>query len=144
MANSTARAIVDPHMPFLSYICLRISVPLLAYFPLSMSYALLNLAFKLPLGTKFGSEGTGFIVSFAFIYLGMAALGLSIEAMITLLTPRFVPFFLFILVRPPFPISEFSNPTDVRHQILYNVSPVVLPNELQNPFYSYGAGFPIW
>ncbi|KAI0808363.1 hypothetical protein C8Q74DRAFT_1233073 [Fomes fomentarius] len=125
MANSTARAIVDPHMPFLSYICLRISVPLLAYFPLSMSYALLNLAFKLPLATKFGSEGTGFIVSFAFIYLGMAALGLSIEAMITLLTPRFVPFFLFTL-------------------ILYNVSPVVLPNELQNPFYSYGAGFPIW
>lgn len=29
-------------------------------------------------------------------------------------------------------------------QILYNVSPVVLPNELQSPFYSYGNGFPIW
>ncbi|KAI0739998.1 hypothetical protein C8Q80DRAFT_208199 [Daedaleopsis nitida] len=124
MANSTARALVAPHMPFLSYIGLRISVPLLAYFPLSMSYALINVAFKLPLGTKFG-DSAGFILSFFYIYLGMAALGLSIEAMITILTPRFAPFFLFTL-------------------ILYNVSPVVLPDELQNPFYSYGNGFPIW
>lgn len=36
---------------------------------------------------------------FAFVYLGMLALGLSLEAMITLLTPKFVPYFLFILVR---------------------------------------------
>ena len=47
---------------------------------------------------RFG-EGAGFILSFFYIYLGMAALGLSLEAMITLLTPRFIPFFLFILVR---------------------------------------------
>ncbi|TBU27609.1 hypothetical protein BD311DRAFT_723883 [Dichomitus squalens] len=124
MANSTARAIVGPHMDFLPYIGLRILVPLLAYFPLSMSFALINVAFKLPLGTKFG-EGAGFIISFAYIYLGMASLGLSLEAMITIFTPRFIPFFLFVL-------------------ILYNVSPVVLPDELQNPFYSYGNGFPIW
>ncbi|KAM5536444.1 hypothetical protein V8D89_009880 [Ganoderma adspersum] len=125
MANSTARAIVSPHMNFLPYIGLRIAVPLIVYFPLSMSFALVNVAFKLPLGTKFGSEGLGFIVSFVYLYLGMAALGLSLEAMITIFTPRFVPFFLFIL-------------------ILYNISPVVLPNELQNPLYTYGTGFPIW
>nr|VWO94476.1 Chitin synthase (EC [Ganoderma boninense] len=124
MANSTARAIVSPHMSFLPYIGLRIAVPLAVYFPLSMSFALVNVAFKLPLGTKFG-EGLGFILSFVFLYLGMAALGLSLEAMITIFTPRFVPFFLFIL-------------------ILYNISPVVLPPELQNPFYAYGTGFPIW
>ncbi|KAI1787220.1 hypothetical protein LXA43DRAFT_719015 [Ganoderma leucocontextum] len=124
MANSTARAVVSPHMNFLPYIGLRIAVPLLVYFPLSMCFALVNVAFKLPLGTKFG-EGVGFILSFVYLYLGMAALGLSLEAMITIFTPRFVPFFLFIL-------------------ILYNISPVVLPNELQNPLYSYGTGFPIW
>ncbi|KAI0368207.1 hypothetical protein BV20DRAFT_948570 [Pilatotrama ljubarskyi] len=124
MANSTARAIVSPHMSFLPYLALRIAVPLIAYLPLSMSYALINLAFKLPLGTKFGL-GAGFIISSAYIYLGMAALGLSIEAMITILTPRFTPFFLFML-------------------ILYNVSPVVLPDELQSPIYTYGSGFPIW
>ena len=52
MANSTARALVEPRMRFLPYIALRLIVPVLAYFPLSMSYALVNLAFKLPLGTK--------------------------------------------------------------------------------------------
>ncbi|KAI0653466.1 hypothetical protein C8Q70DRAFT_1035581 [Cubamyces menziesii] len=124
MANSTARAIVSPHMAFLPYLALRIFVPLMAYLPLSLSYALINLAFDLPLDTKFG-PGAGFMVFWVYIYLGMAALGLSIEAMITILTPRFTPFFLFTL-------------------ILYNVSPVVLPAELQNPIYTYGSGFPIW
>lgn len=115
MANSTARAIVAPHMAFLPYLALRLAVPLIAYLPLSMSYALVNLAFKLPLGTKsvacfisyphcayiarrYGL-GAGFMLSWVYIYLGMAALGLSIEAMITILTPRFTPFFLFMLVR---------------------------------------------
>ena len=113
MANSTARAIVSPHMSFLPYIGLRIAVPLAVYFPLSMSFALVNVAFKLPLGTKFG-EGLGFIVSFVFLYLGMAALGLSLEAMITIFTPRFVPFFLFILVRLPhsFPADPCAALTD--------------------------------
>ncbi|KAI9069931.1 hypothetical protein FKP32DRAFT_1670972 [Trametes sanguinea] len=124
MANSTARAIVSPHMAFLPYLALRLTVPLIAYFPLSMSYALINLAFDLPLGTKFGA-GAGFLVFCVYVYLGMAALGLSIEAMITILTPRFTPFFLFTL-------------------ILYNVSPVVLPDELQPAIFTYGSGFPIW
>ena len=39
------------------------------------------------------------MLTFVFVYLGMAALGLALEAMITILTPKFVPFFLFILVR---------------------------------------------
>ncbi|KAH9938891.1 uncharacterized protein BXZ73DRAFT_44386 [Epithele typhae] len=124
MANSTCRALVEPYMAFRPYIRLRLVIPLLAYFPLSLSFALMNLAFGLPLGTKFGSGG-GFIISFFYIYLGMSALGLSIEAMITLLTPRFAPFFLFTL-------------------ILYNISPVVLPPELLHPFFSYGLGFPIF
>jgi hypothetical protein len=37
-------------------------------------------------------------MTFLFVYLGMSALGLSLEAMITVLTPKFIPFFLFILV----------------------------------------------
>ncbi|TFK80958.1 hypothetical protein K466DRAFT_532405, partial [Polyporus arcularius HHB13444] len=94
MANSTARALIEAQMRFLPYIALRIIVPLVAYFPLSMSYALVNVAFDLPLGTKYGDAG-GFLLSFFFIYLGMCALGLSLEAMITIFTPRFVPFFLF-------------------------------------------------
>ena len=38
------------------------------------------------------------MLAFVFFYIGMAALGLSLEAMITILTPKFVPYFLFILV----------------------------------------------
>ena len=115
MANSTARALVEPYMAFLPYIGLRLAVPLLAYFPLSLSFAMINLAFKLPLGTKYApfpllsraradtsrrfGLGPGFIVSFFYIYIGMAALGLSLEAMITILSPRYTPLFLFVLVR---------------------------------------------
>lgn len=40
----------------------------------------------------------GFLLFFVYIYLGMCALGLALEAMITILTPRFVPFFLVLLV----------------------------------------------
>lgn len=38
------------------------------------------------------------MLTFVFVYLGMTALGLALEAVITILTPKFVPFFLFILV----------------------------------------------
>ena len=48
------------------------------------------------------SYAAGFFTFFTFIYMGMCALGLALEAMITLLTPRFVPFFLVLLVRPFF------------------------------------------
>lgn len=39
------------------------------------------------------------MLTFVFFYLGMLALGLALEAMITLLTPKFIPYFLFILVQ---------------------------------------------
>ena len=81
-----------------------------------------------------------------FNYLGMLALGLSLEAMITLLTPKFIPYFLFILVRLCCAVVHLvAVMTNIFvRQILYNISPVVLPNELQNPLYTYGTGFPIW
>lgn len=44
------------------------------------------------------SKAGGFFLAFVYFYLGMAALGLSLEAMITILTPVFTPFFLFTLV----------------------------------------------
>jgi hypothetical protein len=72
----------------------------------------------------------------------MCALGLATEAALTLLTPRFIPFFLI-----PF--------------IVINVSVTVVPNEIQPwvrfylfrfcstvthrllQFYKYGVGFPV-
>ena len=98
MAHSTARAAIEKHLTLYSYLTLRVVTPLTVYIPLSMSYALINLAFRLPFGTHF-SFGKGFMAFFGFLYLGMASLGLALEAMITLLQPRFVPLFLVLLVR---------------------------------------------
>ncbi|OCH87106.1 hypothetical protein OBBRIDRAFT_796525 [Obba rivulosa] len=123
MAHSTARKLISPYLRTPSYLLIRIMTPLIAYVPLSMSYALVNLAFALPFDGRY-SQSAGFLVFFVYAYLGMASLGLALEAVITLATPRFTPFFLFIL-------------------IIFNVSPVVLPPELQPSFFVYGAGFPI-
>lgn len=57
--------------------------------------------------------------------MGMAALGLSTEAMVTLLTPRFIANFLLIL-------------------IIYNVSVASVPIILQPAFYRWGYGFPVF
>jgi len=54
----------------------------------------------------------------------MLALGLATEAALTILTPRFVAFFLI-----PFIVSS--------------VSTCVISDELQPSFYKYGRGFPV-
>ena len=121
MAHAAARVILAPRLRLSHYLSLRLAVPFIAYFPLSVSYTLVSLAFGLPFGgrcvprpiaaphaphpdawfahLRFTAAG-GFFLAALFNYLGMLALGLSLEAMITLLTPKFIPYFLFILVRP--------------------------------------------
>lgn len=164
MAHSTARTFVEPFLTYRSYIRVRIFIPLAVYLPLSLSYAMVSLPFKLPFDAKYVlslsflssflspvfvsfffifflslsclqqfsfkppsllllihiylhphrfSYAAGFFTFAAFIYMGMCALGLALEAMITLLTPRFVPFFLVLLVRrssaiAPLPLPSFS------------------------------------
>lgn len=98
MAHDTARNQLSSHLSFFSYLGLRISTPLLIYLPLSVSIALVSLPFKLPFGGHF-SYSTGFAVFWMYLYLGMAALGLALEAMITVMTRTFVPFFLVLWVR---------------------------------------------
>ncbi|EJD00605.1 uncharacterized protein FOMMEDRAFT_159353 [Fomitiporia mediterranea MF3/22] len=124
MAHSAARAKVEQWLTFPSYLTLRIIVPLILYIPLSLSYALVNLAFRLPFGTHF-SYGAGFLAFFGYLYLGMASLGLALEAMITVLKPKFVPIFLVLL-------------------IIVNISTAALPPDLQPQLYAYGAGFQFW
>ena len=52
MAHSTARTFIEPFLTFRSYIRVRILVPLVVYLPLSLSYAMVSLPFKLPFGAK--------------------------------------------------------------------------------------------
>lgn len=52
MAHSTARTFVEPFLTYRSYIRVRIFVPLAVYLPLSLSYAMVSLPFKLPFDAK--------------------------------------------------------------------------------------------
>ncbi|KAG8724775.1 hypothetical protein FRC09_014411 [Ceratobasidium sp. 395] len=124
MTNDAARGILGPFLTLKSYLWLRILVPLGLYFPLSLAFAMISLPFHAPFGAKYTYAG-GFFLYFAYTYMGMAALGLATEAMVTILTPRFMAFFLIPL-------------------IIVNVSVAVLPFDLQPWFYKYGYGFPIF
>ncbi|KAG8963014.1 hypothetical protein FRC03_003510 [Tulasnella sp. 419] len=124
MNHDAARGVIAPFLRFRSYVKLRLIVPLIAYIPISFSYAMVSLPFKMTFDAKYGYGG-GFFIFWLFIYMGMAALGLSTEAMITLTTPKFIAFFLLAL-------------------IIFNVSTASNPIILQPGFYRYGYGFPIY
>ncbi|KAG8685706.1 hypothetical protein FRC11_010194 [Ceratobasidium sp. 423] len=123
MTNDAARGIFGPFLRLRSYLYLRLLVPLGLYFPLSLAFAMVSLPFHPPFGAKYTYAG-GFFLYFIYTYIGMAALGLATEAMITILTPRFMAFFLVPL-------------------IIVNVSVATLPFDLQPWFYKYGYGFPV-
>jgi len=124
MANATAHAPIAPRLKFRSYAVLRLVVPMAAYVPLALTYSLVSLAFGLPFNAKYG-QGAGFILFWIYVWLGLCALGLALEAMVTILTPRFLPFFLFFL-------------------IIVNLSAAALPDELQPSLYKYSVAFPMW
>ncbi|KIO28765.1 hypothetical protein M407DRAFT_176434 [Tulasnella calospora MUT 4182] len=124
MTHDFARGIISPFLRFNSYARMRLLVPLVIYIPLSFSYAMVNLPFKITFDAKYTYAG-GFFLFWVFVYMGMAALGLATEAMITLLTPRFIAYFLIAL-------------------IISNVSVASVPIVLQPSFYQYGYGFPVF
>jgi hypothetical protein len=123
MSNDAARGVLGPFLRLRSYLWLRVLVPLFLYFPLSLAFAMISLPFHAPFGTKYTYAG-GFFLYFLYTYMGMAALGLATEAMVTILTPRFMAFFLIPL-------------------IISNVAVATLPFELQPWFYQYGHAFPV-
>ncbi|EJU03718.1 hypothetical protein DACRYDRAFT_77446 [Dacryopinax primogenitus] len=122
--HAQARMLISPHLRTRSYLILRIVAPLISYLPLSLAFSMISLPFKLPFDGKYSYAG-GFFLYWCYCYLAMCALGLAIEAMITLLTPRFA--FLFLI---PW--------------IITNVSVAQTPFELGAWFYRYGYGFPVF
>ncbi|KIY45431.1 hypothetical protein FISHEDRAFT_66994 [Fistulina hepatica ATCC 64428] len=81
-------------------------------------YALLSRAFQVNFNSKFGHAG--FIVFWMLNYVAMLALGIALESMITVLTVRFIPFF------------------------LTNVSIAFMPMEVLPHLYRYGYAWPFY
>ncbi|KAL1690683.1 hypothetical protein GGG16DRAFT_55197 [Schizophyllum commune] len=107
----------------MSLIHVRMTTSFVAYFILSLLYSLLSLAFQVPFDRRYGHAG--FVIFWMVNYVGMLALGLALEAMITLLTVRFIPFFLLLW-------------------IISNISVAFMPIEVLPAVFRYGYGFPVY
>ncbi|WWC59308.1 uncharacterized protein I303_101859 [Kwoniella dejecticola CBS 10117] len=124
MSNNAVREIIAPFLTTKHYLIYRISAPLALYFVISFFFAMVNLPFKIHFGAHY-TYGGGFFLWWFTLFLGMGAVGLSTEFMITILGPRFIAFFLLPL-------------------IIANVSVVSLPHELQPWIYRYGVAMPFY
>ncbi|KAJ7453213.1 hypothetical protein FB451DRAFT_673327 [Mycena latifolia] len=106
-----------------SLVRVRLATSVAAYFFIALFYTLLSRAFQLPFDRRFGSAG--FVIFWMLNWIGMLACGLALEAMITVLTVRFVPFFLIIW-------------------IISNVSVSIFPLPVLPHVYRYGYAFPFY
>ncbi|KAJ7926211.1 hypothetical protein B0H13DRAFT_2564746 [Mycena leptocephala] len=125
MVSNAAREIsgLDKRLTLGSLVTVRITTSVVAYFFISLFYTLLSRAFQLPFDRHFGSAGI--VIFWMLNWMGMLACGLALESMITLLTIRFIPFFLIIW-------------------IISNVSVSVFPLQVLPHLYRYGYAFPFY
>ncbi|TFK61771.1 hypothetical protein BDN72DRAFT_777884 [Pluteus cervinus] len=106
-----------------SLILVRLGTAFIGYFFLSFFYSLLSRAFQLPFDRFFGNSG--FLIFWMLNWIGMLSLGLALESMITILTIRFIPFFMMLW-------------------IISNVSVCFLPIEVLPGLFKYGYAFPFY
>ncbi|PBK61691.1 hypothetical protein ARMSODRAFT_623483 [Armillaria solidipes] len=106
-----------------SLIRVRLISVFIAYFMISLFYSLLSRAFQVDFSRKFGDAG--FIIFWMVNFVGMLSVGLALEAMITLLTIRFMPFFMILW-------------------IISNVSVCFMPIEVLPNIYRYGYAMPFY
>ncbi|KAJ7184955.1 hypothetical protein C8R46DRAFT_468661 [Mycena filopes] len=125
MVSSGARQAsgVENTLTLGSIIWLRLLTSVVAYFFIAIFYTLLSRAFQLPFDRRFGSAGL--VIFWMLNWIGMLACGLALEAMITILTVRFVPFFLILW-------------------IISNVAICIFPIEVLPPVYRYGYAWPFY
>ncbi|KAH8822364.1 hypothetical protein DL96DRAFT_1714692 [Flagelloscypha sp. PMI_526] len=106
-----------------SIIRVRMVSVIVAYFIISLVYSALSPAFGLPVNRTFGHAG--FVIFWMVNFVGMMSVGFALEAMLTLLTLRFLPFFLLTWV-------------------VANVSVCFFPIEVLPGVFKYGYGFPFY
>ncbi|KAJ7901270.1 hypothetical protein B0H13DRAFT_2028515 [Mycena leptocephala] len=125
MVSSGARdaARLDTRLALRSLVVVRLVTSTIAYFFLALFYTLLSRAFQLPFDCRFGSAGL--VIFWMLNWIGMLACGLALESMITILTVRFVPFFLIIW-------------------IISNVSVSIFPLAVLPRVFRYGYAFPFY
>ncbi|TFK64264.1 hypothetical protein BDN72DRAFT_872108 [Pluteus cervinus] len=106
-----------------SLILVRLGTAFVGYFFLSLFYSLLSRAFQLPFDRFFGDAG--FVIFWMLNWIGMLSLGLALESMMTILTVRFIPFFMLLW-------------------IISNVSVCFLPIDILPGIFKYGYAFPFY
>ncbi|KAF9022226.1 hypothetical protein BDZ89DRAFT_1137485 [Hymenopellis radicata] len=114
---------LEPRLTTASLIRVRLASTILFYFTISLFYSTLSRAFQVDFSRKFGRAG--FPIFWMLNFTGMLSLGLALESMITLVTPRFMPFFMILW-------------------IIVNVSTTFMPLEVLPRIYHYGYGFPFY
>ncbi|KIY73198.1 hypothetical protein CYLTODRAFT_417169 [Cylindrobasidium torrendii FP15055 ss-10] len=102
---------------------MRLASLFIGYFFISLFYSLLSRAFEAEFDRKFGSSG--FVIFWCLNFCGMLALGLAMESMYTILTHRFMPYFLFLW-------------------IITNVSVSYMPIQVLPHIYRYGYAWPLY
>ncbi|CAA7263445.1 unnamed protein product [Cyclocybe aegerita] len=91
---------LDKTLSTRSLIKLRFVSSFFAYFIISLFYSLLSLAFRLNVNRKFGHSG--FMIFWMLNYVAMLSVGLALESLITILTPKFISSFMMMWI-----IGEF-------------------------------------
>ncbi|KAK0185364.1 hypothetical protein F5146DRAFT_1124883, partial [Armillaria mellea] len=113
-----------------SLIRVRLTLVFIAYFMISLFYSLLSQAFQVDFShkyalTMFWFGNAGFVIFWMLNFVGMLCVGLALEAMIMLLTIRFVPFFMILW-------------------IISNVSVCFMPIAVLPNIYRYGYAMPFY
>jgi len=114
---------LNDKLTFKSLLKVRICSPLISYFWLSFSYSLLSVFFHVPFG-RFRGAG-GFPLCWLMFFLGMSALGLTIEVVTVILTPHYVSYFMIFW-------------------IIWNISVCYLPIEVLPSIYRYARMAPFY
>ena len=96
----------------------------LAYLLLSLTYTLVNLAFGVSIGTVYGAVG-GFFAFWMLSFFAIAAVGLPMESLFTLIGVKWAGYFLTFW-------------------LIINVSGAFTSFELMPGFFKYGYGIPFF
>ncbi|KAF9257619.1 hypothetical protein L218DRAFT_1016242 [Marasmius fiardii PR-910] len=114
---------LERHLSTGSIIRLRLVSTFIAHFFISLFYSLLSKGFQVDFSRTFGKGG--FVIFWMLNYFGMLALGLALEANITVLTIKGIPIFMILW-------------------IITNVSVALLPIEILPKIYRYGYASPFY